>query len=112
VRRGEIDRERAARGRDRAGAPQARIEVAHPGQSLQAEHDATVERDRAASEPGAAAARNDRHVVVVAPGDGFGDLLRVGRERDRVGLAAQVPALCGVTQVRARVARADVVGAE
>ena len=93
-------------------APQAGIEVADLGQPLEAEHDPAVERDGAAGEPGATPARDDRHVVLVAPGDGFGDLLRVSRERDRVGPAAQVSALRGVTQVSAGVARQDAVGSE
>ena len=68
---------------DRA-APQPGIEMSDFFQALEAQDDAAIERDGAAGEAGAAAAGDDRDVVVVAPGDGPRDLLRhlsVGRWR-------------------------------
>ena len=38
-------------------APEQRVELAHLVQALEADHDAALDRDRAAGEPGAAAAR-------------------------------------------------------
>ena len=48
-------------------APEQRVELADPVQALEADHDAALDRDRTAREPGAAAARGQRHVVLVAP---------------------------------------------
>ena len=56
-------------------APEQRVERAHLVQALEADHDAALDRDRAAGEPGAAAARGQRHVVLVAPAHDRGDLV-------------------------------------
>ena len=81
-------------------------------QVLEAQDHAAIERNGAAGEAGASAAGDDRHVVLVAPGDGLGDLASRFRQRDRVGLAAEVSALGGVAQVRARGAGQDRAFAE
>ena len=57
------------------------------------------DRHRAAGVAGAAAARHDRHVVLVAPGDDRRDLLRARRQHDRVGAPAQAARLGRVGQV-------------
>ena len=56
--------------------PEQRVDRADPAQPLEREDD-PAERDRAAREAGAAAARRDRDVVLVAPGDDLRDLLGV-----------------------------------
>ena len=69
-------------------------------------------RHRAAGEPGAAAARDDRDVVGVAPCDDGGHLIRARGQRDRVGASAQVAGLGGVDEVLARRTGEDVLGSE
>ena len=59
-----------------------------------------------AAKPGAAPARHDRHLVLVAPGDDAGDLLGRRRQRDRVGAALDAAVLGRVRQVGRR-RRAD-----
>src|SRR5205823_6448555 len=48
-------------------APEQRIELPYAVQALEADHDTTHDRDRAAGEPCATAARRQRHVVLVTP---------------------------------------------
>ncbi len=66
-------------------APQQRVELAHLVQALEADHDATLDRDRPTGEPGAAAAGSQRRVGLVAPAHDRGDLLDARREDDGVG---------------------------
>ena len=73
------------------------IERTRP-QPLEPEHDA-AERDGAAREAGAAAARRDRDVVLVAPGDDLGDLVGGPRQHDRVRVPAQAARLGRVREV-------------
>ena len=94
------------------GAPKLGVEVPGLAQSFEAEHDPAVERDGSAGEPGAATARDDRDVVLVAPAHGPRDRVRVGGQRDRVRPAAEIAALGGVAQVDARVAGPDRFGSE
>ncbi len=93
-------------GGDRArldrGAPHAWIEVSDFFQVLEAQDHAAIERNGSAGEPGPAAPRDDRDVVLVAPGHCLGDIVGILREGDRVRFAAQVAALGGVAQVLAR----------
>ena len=73
-------------------APEQGVVLANLVQSLEAEHDAALDRDRAAGQPGAAAARGQRDVVLVAPPHDRRDLVgRVGKH-DRVGGALHAAA--------------------
>ena len=65
--------------------PEQRVELPHPVQPLEADHDAALDGDRTAGEPGAAAARRQRHVVLVAPAHHRRDLLDGRRQHDGVG---------------------------
>ena len=65
--------------------PEQRIELAHLVQPLEADHDAALDRDRTAGEAGAAAARGQRHVVLVAPAHHRRDLVDGRRHDHRVG---------------------------
>ena len=64
--------------------PEQRVELPHLVQPLEADHDAALDGDRAAGEPGAAAARGQRHVVLVAPAHHRRDLVDGRRQHDRV----------------------------
>ena len=66
-------------------APEQRVELADAVQPLEADHDAAGDRDRTACEAGAAAARRQRDVVLVAPAHHSRDLVDGRREHDRVG---------------------------
>ena len=68
-------------------APEQRVELPDPVEALEADHDAAGDRDRAAGEPGPAAACRQRHVVLVAPAHQGGDLLGARGEHHRVGRA-------------------------
>ena len=57
-------------------APEQWVEGAHAVESFERDHDAAVERHRAAGVAGSPAARDDRNAVRVAPRDDLGDLLR------------------------------------
>jgi hypothetical protein len=89
-----------AKARLDANPPQQRLERPHPGHPLEAEHHAALQRHGAGREAGPAAARYERHVVLVAPGDGAGDLLGGGGQHDSVGAASQTAVLGRVGQVR------------
>ncbi len=67
--------------------PKQRVELADATQTIQAEDDAAVERNRTAGEPGAAASRRDRHIVLVAPGHDARDFFGRGRVHDRIRAA-------------------------
>ena len=73
-------------------APEQRVVRAHLVQALEADHDAALDRDRSAGEPCAAAARGQRHVVLVAPAHDRGDLVDARREDDRVCRSLQAAA--------------------
>ena len=67
--------------------PEQRVELPDPVQPLEADHDAALDRDRAAGEAGAAAAGGQRHVVLVAPAQHSRDLVDRRRQDDGVGPA-------------------------
>ena len=79
--------------------PQRRLQLADAAQPLERADDATLRRDRASHKPGAAAARHDRYVVLVAPGDHSSDLLRAPRQCDRVGVPLDAPTVGAVVVV-------------
>ena len=64
--------------------PEERIELPHAVQALEAEDNAPLDGDRAARQPGAAAANRQRRVRLVAPAHDRRDLLGGRREHDRV----------------------------
>ena len=66
-------------------APEQRIELADLVQTLETEHDAALDRDRPAGEPGAAAAGGQRDVMLVAPAHDCCDLFGCVRKHNRVG---------------------------
>jgi hypothetical protein len=66
---------RGAQARLDAHPPAQRLERAHARHPLEAEHHAAVERHRSAGEAGAAPARGDRDIALVAPGEQARDLL-------------------------------------
>ena len=76
----------AEAGLDRHAA-QLGHERAHAAQALEAQHDATLDGHRAAREPGAAAAGNDRDAMPVAPAQHARDRVGVLRTDDGVGRA-------------------------
>jgi hypothetical protein len=83
----------------RIDPPQRRLELAHAAQALERDDDTTSHRHRAAEQPSAAAACDDRHVVRVAPAHDFGDLSRIAREHDRIGMATDSTSPRGVAVV-------------
>ncbi|OLE01505.1 MAG: hypothetical protein AUG91_01160 [Actinobacteria bacterium 13_1_20CM_4_69_9] len=90
-------------GRPEAGldldAPEERIEGAHAVEPLERQHDSAVERDGTTRIARTAAARNDRHSALVAPGDDLGDFLCRPRQRNRVGATVEPTRLGHVRQV-------------
>ena len=69
--------------------PEQRVEPAHAGEPVECEDDPAVERHAPAGRSGAAAARRDRHVVLVAPGDDGRDLVGARRQHDCLGVARE-----------------------
>ena len=69
--------------------PELGLERADPVEPVEREHDAAVRAPRPPRAPGPAAARDDRHVALVAPREHGGDLLGAPRQHDRVGPAGQ-----------------------
>ena len=86
--------------------PEQRVELPHPVEPVEREHDPAVERHRARRNTRPAAARRDRHVVLVAPCDDGRDLVRARREHDGVGLALHAG---DVRRVPARIGQVAVV---
>ena len=67
--------------------PEQRVELPDAIETLEADHDAAFDRDRAAGEAGAPAAGRQRHVVLVAPAQHGGHLGGRRRHDDGVGPA-------------------------
>jgi hypothetical protein len=67
--------------------PEQRVEGTDAGQPLEADDHPAVDRHRSARIAGAASPRDDRRVVLVAPGDDRGNLLGGARKDDRIGSA-------------------------
>ena len=65
-------------------APQQRVELPHPVEPFEADHDTAGDRDRTACEPGAAAARRQRDVVLVTPAHHRRDFVDGRREHDGI----------------------------
>jgi len=87
-------------------------EGADPGQPLEPEHDAPVERDGAPGIAGAAAAGDERNVVLVAPGEDARDLVGARGKDDGVGPAAETAPLGLIAQVRRRPFQNDALARE
>ena len=91
--------------------PPLRVDRADGLQALQREHHAAL-RHRARRVAGAAAAGDDRDVVLVAPGQHVGDLLRRARAHERVGAPADAAGHARVHEVLRRHRGRRVLGAD
>ena len=66
-----------------------RVDLEHVAHARRAEHHAALDRRRAAGEPGARAARDDRDARLVQQPHRAGGLVGAAREHDQLGPAAQ-----------------------
>ena len=80
--------------------PQQRIERANAVEPLERKHDPAVQRDRTRRVARATAARNDRDVVRVTPGNDLGDLFSGAGQRDSIRVTAYPARLRLVGEVR------------
>jgi hypothetical protein len=83
-----------------ADPPQERIEGADPRHALESKHDAAVDWNRAAGKAGAAAAGNERNLVLVTPGEHAFDLVRAAGKDDGVCSAVETAHFGLVAEVR------------
>jgi hypothetical protein len=66
-----------------------RVEPQDPVEAVEADHDAALDRKRAARQAGPAAARHERDALAMAEADGHDDLLACLGQHDRLGPAAE-----------------------
>jgi hypothetical protein len=89
-----------------------RLDGANLPEAFEPENDASFYGDGAARESGAAAARDDRDAVLVAPRYRVGDLLGGFRQDHRLGAAANPSGLRRIDQVVRRHVWKHTLGAE